>query len=427
MPISGAQGFSASGDYEVWMVGLRGRHERRAGRALAGLYEEHGAAVFAFALHLCGSREDAEDIVQTAYLQAFRALSAGEQLVNPRAWLMVVVRRQTYNLWRDRRETAVEHVAEAAAPEADDEALAELRRVRSVLFSLPEGQHQAFVLRHWSGLANREIAEVLGTTESAVETLLVRARGAIIASGEGAEAACSGVRERLAQGIATAPPDVSHIAGCRGCRRAQERLTRIAAAAAIAGLLPRAHVAQALAAAAPGFSAGGGLAAGVAAGKASAAKLAIAGVLSAGTIAVTAPVAVHALHQHTYHSTMAAAHTAHHQPPQQPAITHVRVAAPVVPVMTTHAKRHHQAGSESSDRTDSQSGSRDGGDRQETTTQSTSTDGGTTDSGSSGGDTGSSSGGDTSSTSGGDSQSTDTSGSQDGGSSQPTTDGTSGG
>ncbi|HEX2588093.1 MAG TPA: sigma-70 family RNA polymerase sigma factor, partial [Gaiellales bacterium] len=77
------------------MVGLRGRHERRAGRALAGLYEEHGAAVFAFALHLCGSREDAEDIVQTAYLQAFRALSAGEQLVNPRAWLMVVVRRQT--------------------------------------------------------------------------------------------------------------------------------------------------------------------------------------------------------------------------------------------------------------------------------------------------------------------------------------------
>ena len=50
LPISGAQGFATSGDYEVWMVGLRGRHERRAGRALAGLYEEHGAAVFAFAL-----------------------------------------------------------------------------------------------------------------------------------------------------------------------------------------------------------------------------------------------------------------------------------------------------------------------------------------------------------------------------------------
>src|SRR5206468_6394777 len=148
-------------------------------------------------------------------------LSAGEQLVNPRAWLMVVVRRQVYNLWRGRRQTTLAQVPEVIDEDSDSEALAELRRVRSVLFSLPEGQHQAFVLRHWSGLANREIADVLGTTESAVETLLVRARGAIIASGDAAEAGCSGVRERLAQGIATAPPDVSHIAGCRGCGRAQ--------------------------------------------------------------------------------------------------------------------------------------------------------------------------------------------------------------
>ncbi|HET6849626.1 MAG TPA: sigma-70 family RNA polymerase sigma factor [Gaiellales bacterium] len=405
---------------------LRGRHERRAGRALAGLYEEHGAAVFAFALHLCGSREDAEDLVQTAYLQAFRALSAGEQLVNPRAWLMVVIRRQTYNLWRDRRETAVEHVAETAAPEADAEALAELRRVRSVLFSLPEAQHQAFVLRHWSGLPNREIAEVLGTTESAVETLLVRARGAIIASGEGAEAACAGVRERLAQGVATAPPDVSHIAGCRGCRRAQERLTRIAAAAAIAGLLPRAHVAQALAAAAPGFSAGGGAAAGLAAGKASAAKLAIAGVLSAGTIAVTAPVAVHILHHHAHHSTTRAAHSQDRPHQEHPAAAQVRVAAPSAAATATTGTQPHR---ESSDRTDSQSRPGGGGDGQDTTsTQSTGTDTQQSDGGSSGGDTQSSSSSDTQGSSSGDgSQTTDSSGGQDGGSSQSSSDGTSGG
>ena len=132
--------------------------------------------MFAFALHLCGSREDAEDVVQTAYLHAFRALSSGERLVNPRAWLMVVVRRQVYNLWRARRETALADVAETAVEASDGEVLAELRRVRMVLFSLPESQHQAFVLRHWSGLSNSEIAAVLNTSESAVETLLHRAR-----------------------------------------------------------------------------------------------------------------------------------------------------------------------------------------------------------------------------------------------------------
>ena len=407
------------------MVGLRGRNERRAGRALAGLYEEHGGAVFAFAMHLCGSREDAEDVVQTAYLQAFRALSAGEQLVNPRAWLMVVVRRQTYNLWRDRRETAVDRVSETAAPEADADALAELRRVRSVLFSLPEAQHQAFVLRHWSGLANREIAEVLGTTESAVETLLVRARGAILAAGEGSEDACAAVRDRLAGGAPATPPDLEHVAGCRGCRRAQERLTRIAAAAAVAGLLPRAHVAQALAASVPGFSTGGGIAAGVAAGgKASAAKLAVAGVLSAGTIAVTAPVAVHALHHHLHHSIAVPAHAApapHHQPPTpQPA------AQPAATAPSTDAKSGH--GTRQSDRTESGQRSSDGGGQNDggtsadqATTEQHQTDGGS--SGSSSGDSGSS-GGDTQ---GGDTQSGGSGGSTDGGqdqtASQPSSDG----
>lgn len=281
------------------MVGLRGRNERRAGRALGVLYEEHGGAVFAFALHLCGSREDAEDVVQAAYLHAFRALSAGEQLVNPRAWLMVVVRRQVYNLWRGRRETALGELPEATVEAPDGEAAAELRRVRMVLFSLPEAQHQAFVLRHWSGLSNREIAAVLDTSESAVETLLVRARGTILASGEGVEDACAGVRDRLAQAGAASQLDLAHIGGCKGCGRAQERLARITAAAAVVALVPRAHVAQALAAAVPGFKSGG-VAAGLAAGKASAAKLVVAGVLSAGTIAITAPVAMHALH-HPFH------------------------------------------------------------------------------------------------------------------------------
>jgi RNA polymerase sigma-70 factor, ECF subfamily len=303
VPIWDVQCFAASSDYGVWTVGLRGRNERRAGRVLAGLYEEHGRAVFAFALHLSGTREDAEDVVQSAFLQAFRALEAGERLVNPRAWLMVVARRQVYNLWRSRRESARGDLAEAIIETSDGEALSELRRVRMVLFSLPESQHQAFVLRHWSGLSNREIADVLETSESAVETLLVRARSAILAEGHGANDACAAVRERLAAARATSRLDAEHIGRCKRCSRAKERLVRITAAAAVAALVPRAHVAQALAAAIHGFKTRTGVAAGLAAGKASVAKVVVAGVLSVGTIAVTAPIAAHAIHHHFHHPT----------------------------------------------------------------------------------------------------------------------------
>ena len=78
------------------------------------MFREHADFVFGTAYGITGRREDAEDVVQTAYLQAFRAMSAGERLVNPRAWLMVVVRRQVYNVWRARRETVLADVAEAA-------------------------------------------------------------------------------------------------------------------------------------------------------------------------------------------------------------------------------------------------------------------------------------------------------------------------
>src|SRR5689334_18334049 len=75
-----------------------------AGRALAVLYREHAAATYRFALHLCGAREDAEDLTQTAFLEAHRKLGRGDQLVSPRAWLASVVRTRASNLRRDTHE-----------------------------------------------------------------------------------------------------------------------------------------------------------------------------------------------------------------------------------------------------------------------------------------------------------------------------------
>ena len=289
-----------NGDLVVWEKMRRGRVDIDAGRELAALYEEHSGSVFAFGLHLCGSRADAEDLVQIAFLHAHRALLRGERLVNPRAWLITVVKRQAFNRWRDRREIPSSGSMPEARSVDDASAADEIARVRLLLYSLPEAQHQAFVLRHWSGLSNREIAGVLDTSESSVESLLVRARAAIVAS-ETSDEECFALRRQLTDDRDLTPAQSRHVARCKGCARAHQRLTRAAAAVVVLGLVPRAHVAQALASTVPGFAGAAGVGAGAASGAGLAAKVtgtktAIAAVGSLLAVAAAVPVALHVAH-----------------------------------------------------------------------------------------------------------------------------------
>ena len=310
------------------------QHER-AGRALTGLYRDHAPAVFRYAFHLTGSREDAEDLVQAAFLEAHRRMAAGEAIVNPRAWLSTVVRHRAFNLARDRREEAssdrIEVLAGAPA-EAGRDAAADLDRVRAVLYQLPAAQHQAFVLRHWSDLSYREIAEVLGTSEAAVESLLVRARAAVMGHADLPDA-CVETRARLSADAPLGGALRRHLDSCPRCRTAQSRLARAAGIAAAAALVPRMHVAQALAAAAPGFSAAGAAGAGtagtagtLAAGKAGmVAKAAVAVVAVAGSAAAihAHATAVHpdaVIHHHVRPAAVAPAAPAGGDPVTRPGL-----------------------------------------------------------------------------------------------------------
>jgi RNA polymerase sigma factor (sigma-70 family) len=233
-------------------------HEEHPGAAarLTSLYATYATDAFRFALHLTGRREDAEDVVQFVFLRAYGMLESGTDLVNPRAWLMKATKHRSLNMIRDRREAPMADTELPVGPRYDpDPAEAEaLAEVRSTLWALPETQHHAFVLRHWSGLSQDEIAEVLGTTPGAVESLLVRARTALVDDRE-QHADCSGVRRRLVQALAPTGGQQAHIDACRRCRTAQTRLLRAAEFATAFTLVPRPHVAHALASMVPGFSA----------------------------------------------------------------------------------------------------------------------------------------------------------------------------
>ena len=208
-------------------VNIMQAQDSRSAARLTALYESHATDVFRYALHLTGRREDAEDVVQFVFLQAFATLEAGTELVYPRAWLIKAAKRRSLNLLRDRREARMAGtIAVVAHDQPDPEEAEALAAVRSTLWALPESQHQAFVLRHWSGLSQDEIADVLDTTSGAVESLLIRARRTLLEDQNQVRSECSRVRNRLVQALAPTSGEKSHIASCRRCRTAQARLLR---------------------------------------------------------------------------------------------------------------------------------------------------------------------------------------------------------
>jgi RNA polymerase sigma factor (sigma-70 family) len=165
-------------------IGRAVRVERQAPDADAtqDLYERYAPQIFGFCVNQLGSRDEAEDAVQTTFLNAHRALQRG---VTPDAelpWLYkiahnVCLTRRRSARRRVRVETpsdlgAVQDVLPAPTRDANDELL----RLTDALGDMPPSQRRAILLREWQGLSYHEIADELDLSQSAVETLIFRAR-----------------------------------------------------------------------------------------------------------------------------------------------------------------------------------------------------------------------------------------------------------
>jgi RNA polymerase sigma-70 factor (ECF subfamily) len=131
-----------------------------------------------------GNQADAEDVVQEAYVKAYRALTAGEfdRRASVNTWLYRIVVNGAIDAKRSRTRRA-ESSDEQVDPGWDGAARAEARLALSELDdwlqALPAEQRAALVLQSMEGLNNTEIAQVMGVSEGAVEQRLVRARATL--------------------------------------------------------------------------------------------------------------------------------------------------------------------------------------------------------------------------------------------------------
>src|SRR4029079_2061009 len=148
-----------------------------ASREVDDLYRQHGAEVYRYAYAVLGNHADAEDVTQTTFLNAYRSLEQGVRPRKPSNWLLTIASNAiTPRVRQDQaRPRTVELDDRIAGHEADDEGPT-VGEVLTALSKIPPQQRQAIVLREFEGRSYAEIAEIIGVTTSALETLLFRAR-----------------------------------------------------------------------------------------------------------------------------------------------------------------------------------------------------------------------------------------------------------
>lgn len=150
------------------------------------LVERHSRALFKLAYRMTGNEPDAEDVVQDAFLKAYRSLDRFEERSQVGSWLYRIAANCAFDVLRrrQRRDSRVESLdgedvlePEAHGPGPDRLALGgDVRRhVEAALERMSPRERAAFVLRHFEGRSVKEIEAALGIDTTSVKQSVCRA------------------------------------------------------------------------------------------------------------------------------------------------------------------------------------------------------------------------------------------------------------
>jgi RNA polymerase sigma-70 factor (ECF subfamily) len=182
------------------------REESLIEKAIAGdegaftqIYDKHFDRVFRYIYYRVGRTQDAEDLTQQVFLQAWKALGRFQQNGSPfLAWLLTIAHNLTVNhLQRNKTAHYLEYDLPERRPDADPEYMAEVHgeqlRVRQAVLKLKPDQQQVITMRYLENQEYRDIAAALGKTEVHVRVICHRALEKLRAILEREELECGGI------------------------------------------------------------------------------------------------------------------------------------------------------------------------------------------------------------------------------------------
>ena len=147
--------------------------------AFEALVDRHQQWLVRLLTHLLGSKSDAEDVAQDAFVRAFLAIDQCGDGARFRGWLRVLARRLAFNHRRDARVRARYEEQSGGPPSPGDSMTGQLGErdlLTQVLGELAYPYREIMVLRFVEELPLKDIAELLEIGESAAKMRLTRAR-----------------------------------------------------------------------------------------------------------------------------------------------------------------------------------------------------------------------------------------------------------
>ena len=210
--------------------------------AFEAIVDRYEGRLLGFCRQMLGSTEDAEDVLQEVFVNAYKAMLRDEREINLRPWLYRIARNRSLNHLRKPTADAQESMDMVPAVEASSTAekvhnREEFRQLLVDVKKLPETQRSALLLREMDALSYEEIAAAMDTTVPSVKSLLVRARISLAEASQARLLTCGEVRVELseaAEGLRkVSSPVRRHVRECDECSdfRSQVRSNEKALAA----------------------------------------------------------------------------------------------------------------------------------------------------------------------------------------------------
>lgn len=157
--------------------------EAQAFRQVFDLYRDR---VYGLCRHMAGNAQDAEDLAQESFAQAFKSIGSFRAESTFGTWLYRIAANRCLARARQRKPQfqSVEGLAEKnivplrGGPDPEEQLLRKelVKRAEDAVAALPEAQRLIFVLGTQMGLRYRQVGDIVGCSEDAVKVRIHRAR-----------------------------------------------------------------------------------------------------------------------------------------------------------------------------------------------------------------------------------------------------------
>jgi RNA polymerase sigma-70 factor (ECF subfamily) len=156
------------------------------------LVNRHQTSILNLVYRFIGDRTQAKDLAQEVFIKVWQAAKTYKPKAKFTTWIYHITANLCFNELKSARrkkwfsfnwsdeggEHTIEETLSDSAPSAEDLLLEKerSRQITDALQSLPDNQRMALVLKRYDDLSYQEIAQIIGCSVSAVESLLVRAK-----------------------------------------------------------------------------------------------------------------------------------------------------------------------------------------------------------------------------------------------------------